>query len=120
MPEAIGLRSTLSLSPLGLARAYRVLAEARPDVMALLKATPRDGTLSGLDASKGLEGLSLKTGTVRDPESRPRYGWIVGVSDTLVAVMVRSGRQPRSFAGKTVTSQLRSSHVPRAANRPTD
>ena len=105
MAEAIGLRSTLSISPLGLARAYRVLAAARPDVLAMMRDNPRDGTLSGLEVSPRLEGLALKTGTVRDAESHPRYGWIVAVSDTLVVVMVKSGRMPRAFAqelGQTV------------------
>ena len=103
MPEAIGVRATLALSPLGLARAYRVLARARPDVLEMLRDNPRDGTLSGLDVSGALDGLALKTGTIRDAQSRPRYGWIVAVSDTLVAVMVKSGRMPRSFAGELRT-----------------
>lgn len=111
MPEAMGLRSTLSLSPLGLARAYRLLAAARPDLLDLLREGPRDGTLSGLSVSKALDGLATKTGTVRDAQSRPRHGWIVGVSDTLVVVMVKNGRMPRSFAeefGETVERASRS------------
>lgn len=100
MTEAIGLRTTLALSPLALARAYRLLAEARPDILATLKDTARVGTLSKLPDSEAMAGVALKTGTVRDAQSNPRLGWIVAVDDERVAVMVRTGKMPRSFLGE--------------------
>jgi len=102
LPEAIGLRSTLRMSPAGVARAYRVLAEARPDVVEILARNSAEGTLSGLPASRALRGVALKTGTVRDAEVRPEAGWIAAVDDDFVMVMVRRGRMPRSFAGEFV------------------
>ncbi|PTL85333.1 SpoIID/LytB domain-containing protein [Vitiosangium sp. GDMCC 1.1324] len=98
MADAIGLRSTLRLSPWGLAQAYRLLAEARPDLMAVLADNAARGTLSELPASKAYAGVATKTGTVRDADSRPRLGWIVAVDDDLVAVVARPGKMPRAFA----------------------
>ncbi len=98
MADAIGLRSTLRLSPWGLAQAYRLLAEARPDLMEVLAGSAARGTLSELPASKAYAGVAAKTGTVRDAESRPRLGWIVAVDEDLVAVVVRPGKMPRAFA----------------------
>lgn len=98
MADAIGLRSTLALSPWGMAQAYRLLAEARPDVLALLADNVARGTLSELPASKALMGVATKTGTVRDAASRPQYGWIAAVDADLVVVAVRPGKMPRHFA----------------------
>ena len=98
MADAIGLRSTLSLSPWGMAQAYRLLAEARPDVLALLADNAARGTLSELPASKALTGVATKTGTVRDAASRPQFGWIAAVDADLVVVAVRPGKMPRHFA----------------------
>jgi hypothetical protein len=98
MADAIGLRSTLRLSPWGLAQAYRLLAEARPDLMEVLAGSAARGTLSELPASKAYAGVAAKTGTVRDAESRPRLGWIVAVDEDLVAVVARPGKMPRAFA----------------------
>ncbi|WNG48000.1 hypothetical protein F0U60_30550 [Archangium minus] len=98
MADAIGLRSTLRLSPWGLAQAYRLLAEARPDLMAVLADNAARGTLSELPASKAYAGVATKTGTVRDADSRPRLGWIVAVDEDLVAVVARPGVMPRAFA----------------------
>ena len=85
-------RSTLALSPLALAHAYRLLAEARPDVISALRDNATKGTLSGLGAvSAGLAGVAIKTGTVRDVGSRPSLGWIVTVGEDRVAVMLRTG-----------------------------
>jgi hypothetical protein len=104
MAEAIGLKATLRISPLGLAQAYRVLAQAQPKVLAMMQGNAERGTLSGLDASSALFGLALKTGTVRDAESRARLGWIVLVDDRRVVVMARKGRMPRLFAGEFATA----------------
>ncbi|HYO52763.1 SpoIID/LytB domain-containing protein [Archangium sp.] len=98
MADAIGLRSTLRLSPWGLAQAYRLLAEARPDLMEVLAGNATRGTLSELPASKAYAGVAAKTGTVRDADSRPRLGWIVAVDEDLVAVVARPGKMPRAFA----------------------
>jgi hypothetical protein len=95
MSEAIGLRSTLQLSPLGLAAAYRALAEARPDIISLLKRNATEGTLSRLPESDRLAGIATKTGTVRDGGSRPLVGWIVGVLDDVVVVLAVPGKAPR-------------------------
>ncbi|RKG58551.1 hypothetical protein D7V80_37900, partial [Corallococcus sp. CA054B] len=97
MTEAIGLRSAHGLSPWGMAQAYRLLAEARPDVLALLTGNVDEGTLSGLATSKALKGVATKTGTVRDAASRPQLGWIAAVDADLVAVIVRPGKMPRHF-----------------------
>ncbi|RYZ37796.1 MAG: hypothetical protein EOO71_26535 [Myxococcaceae bacterium] len=98
MTEAIGLRSAHGLSPWGMAQAYRLLAEVRPDVLALLTGNVEEGTLSGLSTSKALKGVATKTGTVRDAASRPQFGWIAAVDADLVVVAVRPGKMPRHFA----------------------
>lgn len=95
MSETIGLRSTLALSPLALAAAYRLLAEARPELIALLRRNARDGTLAKLPESDRLLTVATKTGTVRDGASRPVAGWLVGVLDDVVVVQVTPGRAPR-------------------------
>ncbi|MCE9669080.1 SpoIID/LytB domain-containing protein [Myxococcus stipitatus] len=107
MADAIGLRSTLALSPWGMAQAFRLLAEARPDVVALLSDNAARGTLAELPASKALVGVATKTGTVRDAASRPRYGWIAAVDADLVVVAVRPGRMPRSFAEEVPEAMAR-------------
>lgn len=101
--EAIGLRTTLALTPLALAEAYRLLAASRPDVVTILRKNATSGTLAGLDDSPRFADIATKTGTVRDGNSAPRLGWIVAVSDDLVAVMVRPGNMPRQFAGELAT-----------------
>ncbi|XXF77595.1 SpoIID/LytB domain-containing protein [Myxococcaceae bacterium GXIMD 01537] len=98
MADAIGLRSTLAISPWGLAQAYRLLAEARPDLLAWMADNAARGTLADLPASKAFEGVATKTGTVRDAASRPQVGWIVAVDADLVVVAVRPGQMPRAFA----------------------
>ena len=98
LAEAIGLQPSLQLSPWALAQAYRLLAEARPDLIEALRQTAQVGTLAGLPESPRLRGLALKTGTVRDAGSRPRLGLIVAVDDDFVIVRTRAGRAPRSFA----------------------
>ena len=100
MADAIGLRSALRLSPWGVAQAYRLLAEARPDVLAWLADNATRGTLSELPASRAYAGVATKTGTVRDAASRPVLGWIVAVDADLVAVVARPGRMPRDFASE--------------------
>ncbi len=102
MSEAIGIRAALSLSPVALAQAWRLLADARPELIELLRENARSGTLSGLEASKALRNVATKTGTVRDAASRPRLGLIVAVTEDVVAVMVRKERMPRAFAGELV------------------
>jgi len=96
--EAIGIRPTLRISPLGLAQAYRLLAEARPDLVDVLSRNAREGTLARLPAPGALAGVAAKTGTVLDAEGTPRLGWIVAVDRDAVVVMARAGRAPRSFA----------------------
>ncbi len=98
MAEAIGLRSTLMLSPWGVAQAYRLLAEARPELLAWMADNAARGTLADLPASKAFEGVATKTGTVRDAASRPQLGWIVAVDADFVVVAVRPGKMPRAFA----------------------
>ena len=98
MADAIGLRSTLALSPWGMAQAYRLLAEAHPELIELMKDNAARGTLSDLPASQAYAGVATKTGTVRDAASRPQYGWIVALEGDLVAVAMRPGKMPRSFA----------------------
>lgn len=98
MADAIGLRSTLTMSPWGLAQAYRLLAEGRPDVLAWMADNAARGTLADLPASKAYAGVATKTGTVRDAASRPQLGWIVAVDADFVVVAVRPGRMPRAFA----------------------
>ncbi|WP_224363559.1 SpoIID/LytB domain-containing protein [Hyalangium versicolor] len=98
MADAIGLRSTLALSPWGMAQAYRLLAEAHPELIEWMKDNAARGTLSDLPASPAYTGVATKTGTVRDAASRPQYGWIVAVDADLVAVAMRPGKMPRSFA----------------------
>jgi hypothetical protein len=105
--DAIGLRSRLTLSPWGLAQAYRLLAEARPDVMELLAGNVAHGTLAQLPASKALAGVATKTGTVRDAASRPLFGWIAAVDADLVAVVVRPGKMPRQFADEVSAALAR-------------
>jgi hypothetical protein len=98
MADAIGLRSRLRLSPWGMAQAWRLLAEARPDLLSVLADNATRGTLSELPASKAFAGVATKTGTVRDADSRPQLGWIVAVDADVVMVAVRPGKMPRDFA----------------------
>ncbi|MGQ0504054.1 MAG: hypothetical protein ACT4TC_01920 [Myxococcaceae bacterium] len=104
MAEAIGLRAELTLAPLALASAYQLLARARPDVVELLQRNAEQGTLSELPQSGALRGVATKTGTVRDAQQRPVLGWIVAVTDDVVAVMARKGKAPRAFVDELVTS----------------
>jgi hypothetical protein len=99
-PEAIGVRPSLRIPARGLAEAYRLLGEARPELVDLLSRNSREGTLAGLAASRRLTGVALKTGTVLTPDASPRLGWIAAIDRDVVAVMVRTGRAPRSFAGE--------------------
>jgi hypothetical protein len=96
--EAIGLRPSLRISPTALAHAYRLLAEARPDIVDILSRNAREGTLAGLPASSALAGVAAKTGTVLDSAATPRLGWIVGIDRDVVVVMARAGTTPRTFA----------------------
>lgn len=89
MSEAIGTTPTLELSPRSVAEAYRALGP-----LPALEDTIRYGTLAGL----GIHAGAFKTGTVRDPQSRPLLGWLVQVTPDLVAVKTVAGKQPRDFA----------------------
>ncbi|MET0402821.1 MAG: hypothetical protein ABW123_10480, partial [Cystobacter sp.] len=113
MADAIGLRAAARLSPWGLAQAYRLLAEARPDLLAWLADNAARGTLSELPASKDYAGVATKTGTVRDAESRPVLGWIVAVDADMVAVVARPGRMPRAFADEVprLLARVRGQHA---------
>lgn len=95
--EAIGLVPSLTLTPLALAQAYRVLAEARPEVLAMLRRTAKEGTLSGLSESPKLSLVATKTGTVRAADAAPELGLIAAVDEDTVVVLVRFGRAPRTF-----------------------
>ena len=109
MPAAIGLQARLTLSPLGLAHAYRALSFARPDVLELLEDNATRGTLAG---AAGLRGVAAKTGTVRGLGSAPDLGWLVAVNEDVVVVRVRSGVVPLALVDDVVEA-LRT--VPRAA-----
>jgi hypothetical protein len=111
--EAIGVRPSLRIPPVGLAHAYRLLAEARPDLLDVLSRNAREGTLAHLPVSDALRGVALKTGTVLDAEARPRLGLIVAVTPDLVLVMVRAGRIPRTFAAE-VAERLQREGTPAA------
>jgi hypothetical protein len=105
--EAIGVKASLRIPPLGLAQAYRLLAEGRPDLVEVLSRNAREGTLSGIEASRELAGVALKTGTVLDADARPRLGLIVAVTPDVVLVMTRAGRIPRVFAAEAVEALRR-------------
>lgn len=109
--EAIGVKPSLRISPRGLAQAYRLLAEARPDLVDVLSRNAREGTLSGLPSSGALAGVALKTGTVLDAGASPRLGIIVAVTEDVVLVTVRAGRPPRTFAAE-VASALTAARAP--------
>lgn len=100
MAEATGLRATLAMSPLSLATAYRLLGQARPELIKVLSRNSEEGTLAGLDSSASWKGVALKTGTVRDERSAVTVGWIVAVDADVIAVMAQPGRAPRTFAGE--------------------
>jgi hypothetical protein len=105
--EAIGAQPTLTLSPWAMAQAYRALADARPELMKLLRRNAEEGTLAGLAASQALSAWATKTGTVRDSQSRPLVGWIVAVSDELVVVKTGKDRMPRQLADELVVDLAR-------------
>jgi hypothetical protein len=115
--EAIGIRPALRISPLGLAHAYRLLAEARPDLVDVLSRNSAEGTLSRLPASPALAGVAAKTGTVLDAAGQPRLGWIVAVDADVVVVMARAGRTPRSFAAELAAALLRARRPAHGAAR---
>lgn len=97
MTEAIGLRPTLTLSPLALASAYRVLAEARPDVLQLLRENFERGTLKSTACPQALLGWAFKTGTVRDDVGGITVGWLAGGNDDFIAVIASADRVPSSL-----------------------
>lgn len=109
MAQAIGVRATGTLSPRGLALAYRALSWARPDVVELLRDNAVRGTLAG---AAGLRGVAAKTGTVRGLGSAPELGWLVAVTDDVVVVRARSGVTPEALVDD-VAAQVAA--VPRAA-----
>jgi len=115
--EAIGVRPSLRISARALAEGYRLLAEARPDLVDLLSRNAREGTLSGLQASAQLAGVALKTGSVFTAAAEPRVGWIAAIDRDVVAVMVRAGRTPRSFAGELVRALAEGREAARRATR---
>jgi len=110
--EAIGARPTLALSPWALAQAYRALALASPRTIEVMTRNADHGTLSGLPASRALAGIATKTGTVRDPESRPTLGWVVAVTDDLVVVTAVENRAPRTFVGLVAKNIERARALP--------
>ena len=115
--EAIGIRPSLRISALGLASAYRLLGEARPDLVDLLSRNAREGTLSGLPASAALAGVAAKTGTVLDAAANPRLGWIAAVDRDVVVVMARAGRTPRAFASELASALERARRPAHGAAR---
>lgn len=115
--EAIGVRPSLRISPRALAEAYRLLAEARPDLVDLMSRNAREGTLSGLAVSPRLAGVALKTGSVFTAEAVPRVGWIAAIDRDVVVVMVRAGMTPRSFAPELAEVLERERRAARGAAR---
>jgi len=115
--EAIGIRASLRISPLGLAHAYRLLAVARPDLVDLLSRTAREGTLAGLPASAALAGVAAKTGTVLDAAANPHLGWIAAVDGDVVVVMARAGMTPRAFAARLAATLARAREPARGEAR---
>ena len=107
MSEAIGLRTTLSLTPLSLAAAYRLLAEARPDLVETMKRNSTEGTLAALPESPLLSGVALKTGTVRDGSLRATMGWIVAITPDAVIVHVQPERAPKQFVSTLIEELTR-------------
>ncbi len=83
MSEAIGLRTSLTITPRGAAHAYRALFDrASASVVRALKSS---GTVVRSD------GVARKTGSVRDHDSTPILGWLVAVTDDLVIVRTKPG-----------------------------
>jgi hypothetical protein len=115
--EAIGVRPSLRIPARGLAEAYRLLAEARPDLLDVLSRNAREGTLAGIGASRRLAGVAVKTGTVFTAEATPRAGWIAAVDRDVVVVMVRAGRSPRTFAAELAGELERGRLAARGAAR---
>src|SRR5262249_28107576 len=93
MTQAIGLAPGLTLSPAQLVAAFDWLTGAAPEVLAALRATPRAGTLAGLDASPWFasRGYALKSGTVRDLRGGPLHGWIVASGAGVLAAIHAEG-----------------------------
>lgn len=112
MSEAIGVRTTLSLSPVAIARAYVAMAAARPDVLSLLRDNAIEGTLGGLEGASLLASAATKTGTLRDARSNPQLGWIVAVDDDVVVVVAKRERAPRSFADEAAALLARARRLP--------
>ena len=108
--EAIGIRPTLMLSPWAMAQAFRALAFVRPEIVTIMQNNAKEGTLGDLKASRALFGVATKTGTVRDPESRPLLGWIVAVTDDLIVVKTAKDRAPRQIASDLVLELKRAAH----------
>ena len=109
MSEAIGVRTGLTISPRGLAESWRLLMLSTPprgalDVRAVLR---ERGTLAGVDHVDGLAGMSAKTGTVRDGQSRPVLGLLVAADDELTIVRVRQGAQARALVDDVVAARRR-------------
>jgi hypothetical protein len=115
--EAIGVRPTLRIPPAAVAEAYRLLAEARPDLVDVLSRNAREGTLAAAGAAPLLEGVAAKTGTVLDPAGNPRLGWIVAMDRDVVVVMTRAGRTPRAFAAELAGALARARSPAREAAR---
>ncbi len=107
MSEAIGARSSLRLSAMAMAQAWRALA-LRPahglDVVDVLRTR---GTLLDAPGVAGLDGMAAKTGTVRNAQSQPVLGWLVAVDDDLVIVRVRSGAPARTLASDVAAARTR-------------
>jgi hypothetical protein len=109
MSEAIGVRTAVTITPRGLAEAFRLLMLTTPprgaiDVRAVLR---ERGTLVGVDNVEGLAGMMAKTGTVRDGASRPVLGLLVAADDELTIVRVRQGAQARALVDDVVAARRR-------------
>ena len=109
MSEAIGVRTGLTISPRGLAESWRLLMLSTPPAGALdVRTSLRErGTLAGVDHVDGLAGMSAKTGTVRDGQSRPVLGLLVAADDELTIVRVRQGAQARALVDDVVAARRR-------------
>ncbi len=111
MSEAIGVRSTVRMSPLAMAELWRVLMLAdAPQGLDVRRALQKLGTLDGADDVAELAGMSTKTGTVRDSASRPVLGILVAADDELVVIRTRRGVAGRGASADVAAAVKRHRH----------
>lgn len=101
---AIGLTSGINGSMIQVARLFLYIARKHSDITNALKETAKSGTLSHYADSPFYvkNGISMKSGTIRDAEGRPHEGWIVAIGPQVVgsqqpsyiAVIRQTGASP--------------------------